>query len=55
MRGDPALRSGLSTVDALQGPASRVATVLALREQADGRSGVYGPAAGTFTPQPAAG
>lgn len=55
VRGDPALRSGLSTVDALQGPASRVATVLALREQADGRTGVYGPAAGTFTPQPAAG
>jgi hypothetical protein len=55
VRADPALRSGLSTVDALQGPASRVATVLALREQADGRTGVYGPAAGTFTPQPAAG
>ncbi|MFC5139754.1 copper transporter [Actinomycetospora rhizophila] len=55
VRADPALRSGLSTVDALQGPASRVATVLALREQADGRAGVYGPAAGTFTPQPAAG
>jgi hypothetical protein len=27
-----------------------VATVLALREQADGRTGTYGPAAGTFTP-----
>ncbi|GAA4813988.1 copper transporter [Actinomycetospora chlora] len=53
VRGDPALRSGLSTVDGLEGPASRVATVLALREQADGRTGVYGPAAGTFTPQPA--
>jgi len=55
VRGDPALRSGLSSVDALEGPASRVATVLALREQADGRAGTYGPAAGTFTPQPAAG
>ncbi|GAA4937265.1 copper transport outer membrane protein MctB [Actinomycetospora succinea] len=55
VRADPALRTGLSTVDALEGPASRVATVLALREQADGRTGVYGPAAGTFTPQPAAG
>ncbi|MDD7942595.1 copper transporter [Actinomycetospora lutea] len=55
VRADPALRSGLSTVDGLQGPASRVASVLALREQADGRTGVYGPAAGTFTPQPAAG
>lgn len=55
VRTDPALRTGLSTVDALEGPASRVATVLALREQADGRTGVYGPAAGTFTPQPTAG
>ncbi|WP_433781632.1 copper transporter [Actinomycetospora sp. CA-101289] len=55
VRADPALRSGLSTVDALEGPASRVATVLALREQADGRAGVYGPQAGTFTPQPAVG
>ncbi|MDF2977173.1 MAG: hypothetical protein K0S40_1901 [Actinomycetospora sp.] len=55
VRADPALRSGLSTVDALEGPASRVATVLALREQADGRAGTYGPLAGTFTPQPAAG
>lgn len=54
-RGDNALRSGLSTVDGLEDPASRVATVLALREQADGRTGVYGPAAGTFTPQPTAG
>ena len=55
VRTDPALRSSLSTVDGLEGPASRIAAVLALREQADGRAGVYGPAAGTFTPQPAAG
>lgn len=55
VRADPAMRSGLSTVDALEGPSSRVATVLALREQADGRTGLYGPAAGTFIPQPAAG
>ncbi|HSK58353.1 MAG TPA: copper transporter [Actinomycetospora sp.] len=55
VRADPALRSGLSSVDALEGPASRVATVLALREQADGRAGTYGPQAGTFIPQPAAG
>ncbi|MEJ2890378.1 copper transporter [Actinomycetospora aeridis] len=55
VRSDPALRTGLSTVDALEGPASRVSAVLALREQADGRTGVYGPAAGTFTPQPATG
>jgi hypothetical protein len=51
VRNDSALRSGLSTVDGLEGPASRVATVLALREQADGRTGLYGPLAGTFTPQ----
>ena len=55
VRADPAVRSGLSTVDALEGPASRVAAVLALREQADGRAGTYGPLAGTFTPQPAVG
>ena len=52
-RTDPALRSGLSTVDGLEGPASQVAAVLALREQADGRTGLYGPVAGTFTPQTA--
>ncbi|PVY96883.1 copper transporter [Actinomycetospora cinnamomea] len=55
VRADPALRSGLSTVDGLEGPSSRVATVLALREQADGRAGTYGPAAGRFIPSPAAG
>lgn len=53
VRNDPALRSGLSTVDGLEGPSSQVATVLALREQADGRTGLYGPVAGTFTPQTA--
>jgi len=30
-----------------------VAAILALREQADGRTGLYGPVAGTFTPQTA--
>jgi hypothetical protein len=55
VRADPALRSGLSTVDGLEAPSSRVAAILALREQADGRAGTYGPAAGTFIPQPAAG
>ncbi|WP_433025898.1 copper transporter [Actinomycetospora sp. CA-053990] len=53
VRNDSALRSGLSTVDGLEGPSSQVATVLALREQADGRTGLYGPVAGTFTPQTA--
>ncbi|CAA9257997.1 MAG: hypothetical protein AVDCRST_MAG54-2326 [uncultured Actinomycetospora sp.] len=28
---------------------------MALREQADGAAGTYGPLAGTFTPQPAVG
>jgi hypothetical protein len=51
-RGDPALRSGLSTVDGLEGVGSRVAAVLALREQDAGRAGAYGPAAGSFTPPP---
>lgn len=55
VRGDAALRTGLSTVDGLEGPPSRVAAVLALREQADGRTGAYGPAAGTFLPLPATG
>jgi hypothetical protein len=51
-RADPALRSGLSTVDGLEGAGSRVAAVLALREQDAGRAGAYGPAAGSFTPPP---
>lgn len=53
VRNDSALRSGLSTVDGLEGPSSQVAAILALREQADGRTGLYGPVAGTFTPQTA--
>ncbi|MDD7921412.1 copper transporter [Actinomycetospora callitridis] len=53
VRNDSALRSGLSTVDGLEVPSSQVATVLALREQADGRTGLFGPVAGTFTPQTA--
>jgi hypothetical protein len=51
-RADPALSSGLSTVDGVEGGASRVAAVLALREQGAGRAGAYGPAAGSFTPPP---
>lgn len=49
-RADPALSSGLSTVDGLESVGSRVASVLALREQADGRAGAYGPATGSLTP-----
>lgn len=49
-RADAALSSGLSTVDGLETPGARVASVLALREQAAGRAGAYGPATGTLTP-----
>ncbi len=52
-RADPALSSGLSTVDGLESVGSRVAAVLALREQAGGRAGAYGPATGSLTPPPA--
>jgi outer membrane murein-binding lipoprotein Lpp len=45
-RADPQIAAGLSTVDDLQGGAGRVATVLALREQLDGRAGRYGSGAG---------
>jgi hypothetical protein len=44
VRADTAASSGLSTVDNVQTAAGRVATVLALREQAEGRAGRYGEA-----------
>jgi hypothetical protein len=43
-RADPAITAGLSTVDDVQTGPGRVSTVLALREQVDGRSGRYGTA-----------
>lgn len=45
-RADPRLAADLSTVDDLHTGAGRVAAVLALREQADGRAGSYGTGTG---------
>lgn len=45
VRSDTAATSTLSTVDNVQTAAGRVVTVLALREQAEGRAGRYGSAA----------
>jgi Copper transport outer membrane protein, MctB len=44
VRADTAATSVLSTVDNVETAAGRIATVLALREQADGQSGQYGMA-----------
>ena len=53
VRADPQVAAGLSTVDDVQAGAGRVAAVLALREQADGRAGRYGTGAGAATaPRP---
>lgn len=45
VRADGAAATALSTVDNVETAVGRVATVLALREQAQGRSGTYGKAA----------
>jgi hypothetical protein len=45
VRADTSTSSALSTVDDVQTAMGRVATVLALREQAQGRAGRYGDAA----------
>ena len=45
-RADPQIVAGLSTIDDVQAGSGRVAAVLALREQADGRAGRYGTGAG---------
>lgn len=45
-RADPQVVAELSTVDDVQTAAGRVAAVLALREQVDGRAGRYGTGAG---------
>jgi len=45
-RADPQIAAGLSTVDNVQAGAGRVAAVLALREQVDGRAGRYGTGVG---------
>lgn len=52
VRADSAMASTLSTVDNVNTAPGRVATVLALREQAEGRSGQYGVAAGAQGPSP---
>lgn len=54
VRADAAASSILSTVDDVQTTAGRVVTVLALREQADGRSGRYGTAGNAQAVAPAA-
>ena len=52
VRADPAADSILSTVDDVDGGAGRVATVLALREQLNGRAGRYGTAGNAQAPAP---
>jgi hypothetical protein len=56
VRADPAASSVLSTVDDVESGAGQVATVLALREQLDGRAGRYGTGGNAQgpAPQPAA-
>ncbi|WP_433872338.1 copper transporter [Saccharopolyspora sp. CA-218241] len=51
-RADPSISSVVSTVDNLDAAAGRVAVVLALREQRDGRAGHYGVAANAQGPVP---
>jgi len=54
-RADPQIAGALSTVDNVQSGAGRVAAVLALREQVDGRAGRYGTGTGASDgPAPAA-
>ncbi|TWP52333.1 copper transporter [Lentzea tibetensis] len=54
VRADTASTSVLSTVDNIDSAAGRVVTVLALREQLEGRSGRYGVAGNAEAPSPAA-
>ncbi len=53
VRADGGLAGGLSTVDDVRTGAGRVATVLALREQAGGRAGAYGSSESATAPVPA--
>jgi len=55
VRADTAATSVLSTVDDVDSPSGRIATVLALAEQAQGRAGRYGTAgnADAVAPAPA--
>ncbi|QGK70580.1 copper transporter [Allosaccharopolyspora coralli] len=52
VRADSTMASALSTVDNVGSAPGRVATVLALREQTEGRSGQYGVAEGAQGPSP---
>ncbi|MEO6085544.1 MAG: copper transporter [Umezawaea sp.] len=52
VRADTAATSVLSTVDNVDSAAGRVVTVLALREQMDGKSGRYGVAGNAEAPSP---
>lgn len=52
VRADTAATSVLSTVDNADSAAGRVVTVLALREQLDGKSGRYGVAGNAESPSP---
>ncbi|MFP5021535.1 copper transporter [Pseudonocardia phyllosphaerae] len=54
-RTDDANSAGLSTVDDVDTASGRIATVLALGEQKDGRSGRYGSGPGAAGPVPALG
>ncbi len=51
-RADPDATAILSTVDGVRTAAGRIATVLALREQLDGRAGRYGAADNAEAPAP---
>lgn len=52
VRADPAASGGLSTVDDVQTGTGRIATILALREQAGGGAGQYGSAGDATSPAP---
>lgn len=54
VRADSVMSSTVSTVDGVQTAIGRVATVLALREQADGRAGRYGSGSNAQAPIPGA-
>lgn len=54
VRADSVMSSTLSTVDGVQTAIGRVATVLALREQAEGRAGRYGSGSNAQAPIPGA-
>jgi hypothetical protein len=52
IRGDKSLRAAVSTVDGADLPSGVIATVIALAEQANGRSGSYGSGSGADAPLP---